>query len=108
MSLQPFSALMTEGQVIEKIKTVYDPEIPVDIYELGLVYDIDVREDGVVHIRMTLTSPMCPAAGQIPVEVEQKVRSIEGVRDVIVEIVWDPPWTPERMSESARLELGFW
>lgn len=104
---KPFSTLMIEGEVIEALHTVYDPEIPVDIYELGLIYDVEVHKDGMVHIRMTLTSPACPAAGQIPVEVEEKVRAINGVTDVLVEIVWDPPWTPERMSEAAKLELGF-
>lgn len=108
MTLKPFSSLMIEGEVIEKIKTVYDPEIPVDVYELGLIYDIEVHEGGRVHVSMTLTSPMCPAAGQIPVEVEEKVRAIDGVSDVTVDIVWEPPWSPERMSEAARLELGFW
>ncbi len=108
MSLKPFSALMTEGQVIERIKTVFDPEIPVDIYELGLIYNIDVRDDGVVRVEMTLTSPMCPVADHIPVEVKEKVMAIEGVEDVIVDLVWEPPWSVERMSEAARLELGFW
>jgi FeS assembly SUF system protein len=98
---------MIEGEVIEALRTVYDPEIPVDIYELGLIYDINVEPSGVVHVTMTLTSPACPAAGMIPIEVEEKIRAINGVTDVDVDIVWEPPWTPERMSEAARLELGF-
>jgi FeS assembly SUF system protein len=93
--------------VIEALSTVYDPEIPVNIYELGLIYDLDVSADGQVKIAMTLTSPACPVAGSLPGEVEAKVRDIEGVTDVAVELVWDPPWTPDRMTEAARLELGF-
>jgi len=93
-------------QIVEQLKTVYDPEIPVDIYELGLIYDIDVSDEGEVHIRMTLTSPMCPAAEVLPPEVENKARSVEGVQNVHLDLVWDPPWSPEKMSESAKLELG--
>jgi FeS assembly SUF system protein len=91
--------------IVETLKTVYDPEIPVDIYELGLVYGIEVSPDGAVDIRMTLTSPGCPVAGSLPREVELKVASIEGVSGVRIDLVWDPPWTPDRMSEAARLEL---
>jgi FeS assembly SUF system protein len=93
--------------VIDVLRTVYDPEIPVDIYELGLVYDVQVREGGGVYIRMTLTSPMCPVAETLPPEVEAKARSVPGVREVEVDVVWDPPWSPAMMSEAARLELGF-
>jgi FeS assembly SUF system protein len=93
-------------KIIEQLKTVYDPEIPVDIYELGLIYEVAVDENGVAAIRMTLTSPMCPAAEQLPPEVESKARSVEGVSSVELDLVWDPPWTPDRMSEAARLELG--
>jgi FeS assembly SUF system protein len=93
--------------VVEALKTCYDPEIPVDIYELGLIYDISVDDAGRVEIRMTLTSPACPVAGSLPGEVEQKARGAEGVTEARVELVWDPPWTPERMSEAARVELGF-
>ena len=94
-------------QVVEVIKTVYDPEIPVNIFELGLIYKVDVNEaNNDVLIEMTLTSPNCPAAQSMPGEVEMKARSVDGVGDVIVEIVWDPPWTQEHMSEAARLELG--
>lgn len=95
-----------QEQVVEALKTVYDPEIPVNIYELGLIYNVEVNEARDVKIEMTLTSPNCPAAQSMPGEVEQKTRSIEGVGEVSVEVVWDPPWTPEHMSEAARLELG--
>ncbi len=93
--------------VVEALHTVYDPEIPVDIYELGLIYDIDVEASGVVTVKMTLTAPGCPSAQYLPVEVESKVKRVPGVSDVRVEVVWDPPWTPDRMSEAARLQLGF-
>ena len=92
--------------VVDVLRTVYDPEIPVDIYELGLVYDVDVEAGGSVSIRMTLTSPMCPVAESLPPEVEEKVRGVAGVSDVKIDLVWDPPWTPSMMSEAARLELG--
>lgn len=93
-------------KVIEVLKTVYDPEIPVDIYELGLVYEIHVDERARVRIVMTLTSPGCPVAGSMPHEIDYKVRMLEGVSDVQVDLVWDPPWTPDRMSEAARLTLN--
>lgn len=93
-------------RVIDRLRTVYDPEIPVDIYELGLIYDVTVDPGGKVGIRMTLTSPMCPAAEALPPEVETKAREVEGVTGVELELVWDPPWSPDRMSEAARLELG--
>jgi FeS assembly SUF system protein len=102
----PGSAEEIRERIIERLRTVYDPEIPVDIYELGLIYEVKVDEGGKVGIRMTLTSPMCPAAEQLPPEVETKARVVEGVTGVELELVWDPPWTPERMSEAARLELG--
>jgi FeS assembly SUF system protein len=92
--------------VIERLHSVYDPEIPVDIYELGLIYEVRVDEGGKVAIRMTLTSPMCPAAEALPPEVETKAREVPGVASVELELVWDPPWTPEKMSEAAKLELG--
>ena len=88
------------------IKTIYDPEIPVDIYELGLIYDVFVNEDTDVKILMTLTTPNCPVAETLPVEVEEKVKSLDMVNDVEVEITFDPPWTQELMSEEAKLELG--
>ncbi len=93
--------------VVDVLKTVYDPEIPVDIWELGLIYDLDVDEAGAVKIRMTLTSPMCPVAETLPPEVEAKARSVGGVSDVKLDLVWDPPWSPSMMSEAARLELNF-
>ena len=92
--------------VVETLRTVYDPEIPVDIYELGLVYNIDVSPEGKVDIRMTLTSPGCPVAESLPREVELKTASIEGVSEVRIDLVWEPPWTIDRMSEAARLELN--
>lgn len=103
----PLGGVLLEGEIVQQLCTVYDPEIPVNIYELGLIYDIAVGEDGVAKIEMTLTSPNCPAAQSLPAEVESKVRAIPGVKDVVLDIVWDPPWTPERMSEVAKLELGF-
>jgi FeS assembly SUF system protein len=100
---------MDEGirqRVIEELQTVYDPEIPVNIYELGLIYDVEVDDDGAARIRMTLTTPMCPAAEELPPEVETKARSVEGVTSVQLDLVWDPPWNPSMMSEAAKLELG--
>lgn len=94
-------------QIIAKLKTIYDPEIPVDIYELGLVYGIDIQEDQSVVITMTLTSPSCPVAESLPPEVEQKVASVEGVSTAKVNITWDPAWDKSMMSQEAMLELGF-
>ncbi len=91
-----------ENKVIEELQTCYDPEIPVNIYELGLIYNVEVNPAGAVHIRMTLTSPACPAAGSLPPEVQYKVQTIPGVTSARVEIVWDPPWDKNRMSEAAR------
>jgi FeS assembly SUF system protein len=93
-------------RIVEQLKTVYDPEIPVDIYELGLIYRVVVEEGGAATIRMTLTTPMCPAAEELPPEVETKARAVEGVSSVTLDLVWDPPWSPEMMTEAARLELG--
>jgi FeS assembly SUF system protein len=93
-------------RVVDALKTCYDPEIPVNIYELGLVYDLDVQPAGTVAIRMTLTSPACPVAGSLPGEVASKVRAVAGVTDVKVDLVWEPPWEMERMSEAAKLQLG--
>ncbi len=104
--MSPIEASVIEAQVIEALRTVYDPEIPVNIYEFGLIYDVNVDPDGSVHIQMTLTSPMCPAAQSIPVEVESKVQAIPGVSDVEVNVIWEPPWTMDRMSDEAKLELG--
>ena len=92
--------------VIAALKTVFDPEIPVNIYDLGLIYDVSINEMQHVHIQMTLTSPGCPVAQTFPGTVEQAVNQVEGVSDSNVELVWEPPWTQERMSEVARLELG--
>ena len=100
------STLVVEAQVIEAIQTCYDPEIPVNIYELGLIYDVQVDPSGAVAIRMTLTSPSCPSAEQLPVEVEEKVRAVPGVTSAKVDVVFDPPWEPSKMSEAARLQLG--
>ncbi|MEA5257671.1 DUF59 domain-containing protein [Arcicella aquatica] len=94
-------------EVIRALKGVYDPEIPVDVYELGLIYDIKVFPVNNIYILMTLTSPSCPSAEAIPVEIEQKIREIEGVTDVSVELTFDPPYSQDMMSESAKLELGF-
>ncbi|WP_420603379.1 SUF system Fe-S cluster assembly protein [Flagellimonas sp.] len=93
-------------KIVKVLKTIYDPEIPVDIYELGLIYDVFVNEDNDVKILMTLTSPNCPVAETLPVEVEEKVKSLDELKDVEVEITFDPPWTQELMSEEAKLELG--
>ena len=93
-------------EVIAMLREVYDPEIPVNIYELGLVYEVHVDESRGIRIVMTLTSPMCPVAEILPVEIETRAREIEGVRDVQIELIWDPPWDPGMMSEAARLELG--
>lgn len=106
MEGSPTKELMLEAQVIEALRSCYDPEIPVDIYELGLVYDVNVDAEGRVRIVMTLTSPACPAAQSLPAEVEAKVREIAGVTEVNVEVVWDPPWDPSKMSEAAKLQLG--
>ncbi len=95
-----------ECKAIDALQTCYDPEIPVNIYELGLIYDVRVSPSGEVHVVMTLTSPNCPAAGELPGEVEYKMRSIPGVTNARVEITFDPPWEPSRMSEAARLQLG--
>lgn len=94
-------------KVLAAIKTVYDPEIPVDIYELGLIYEINIYPVNNVYIQMTLTSPSCPSAEVIPGEVEQKIKAIEGVNDVKVEVTFDPPYSQDMMSEAAKLELGF-
>ncbi|UCF66397.1 MAG: SUF system Fe-S cluster assembly protein [Acidobacteriota bacterium] len=94
-------------QIVDALCSVYDPEIPVNIYSLGLIYDIDINDAHQVMIRMTLTSPACPVAGSLPGEVERKVAGVPGVASAHVELVWDPPWNPSLMSEEAKLELGF-
>jgi FeS assembly SUF system protein len=93
-------------QIVAVLRTCYDPEVPVNIYELGLIYGVDVTPAGAVMVRMTLTTPACPAAGSLPPEVERKVRKVPGVTDVKVDVVWDPPWTTDRMTEAAKLQLG--
>ena len=93
-------------RVIEAIRTVYDPEIPVNIWEVGLIYEVQVDEAGNARVLMTLTSPMCPVAESLPVEVSDRVAAVDGVESVAVEITWDPPWHPDMMSEAAKLELG--
>jgi FeS assembly SUF system protein len=93
-------------KIVQVLKSIYDPEIPVDIYELGLIYDVFVNEENDVKILMTLTSPNCPVAETLPVEVEEKVKSLDAVKDAVVEITFDPPWTQDLMSEEAKLELG--
>lgn len=100
-------ARMTDD-IIDALKTVYDPEIPVDIYELGLIYKVDIEDDRSVKIEMTLTAPGCPVAGEMPGWVENAVRAVEGVSDVKVSMVFDPPWTPDRMSEEAQVALGWY
>lgn len=94
--------------IVAALKTCYDPEIPVNIFEMGLIYTIEVTPAGAASVRMTLTSPMCPAAGSLPPEVQAKVKAVPGVTEAKVEVVWDPVWTPERMSEEARLQLGMY
>jgi FeS assembly SUF system protein len=95
-----------EKRVIAALKTCYDPEIPVNVYDLGLIYELKVEETGAVSVKMTLTAPNCPVAGSLPGEVERKVRAIEGVTDVHVELVWDPPWDRDRLSPAALVQLG--
>ena len=104
----PAQATALEPKVVAAIKTVYDPEIPVNIHDLGLIYDIIVSADRVVGVRMTLTAPNCPAAQWLPGQVEQKVKAVEGVADVVVDVVFDPPWTRDMMSDAAKLQLGLW
>jgi FeS assembly SUF system protein len=95
-----------ENGIVDALKTVFDPEIPVNIYELGLIYDVDIQEGGRVQVKMTLTSPGCPVAGSLPGEVKAKVESVPGVVSADIDLVWDPAWNPSMMSEAARLQLG--
>ena len=95
-----------QAVVVEVLKSIYDPEIPVDIYELGLIYGVDVSDEGDATITMTLTTPHCPVAESLPQEVELRAMSVPGIRDAVVNLVWDPPWDPSKMSDEARLELG--
>ena len=111
---QPESALPAEElsrmseDIVSALKTVYDPEIPADIYELGLIYKVDIKDDRTVDVDMTLTTPNCPAAAELPMMVENAVASVQGVGLVTVQVVWDPPWDPSRMSDEARLVLNMW
>ena len=103
----PKEAKPLKEQVEDVLRTIFDPEIPVNIYELGLIYELDADEsDGTVAVKMTLTSPMCPVAGSLPGEVEQKIKELPSVTDAKVELTWDPPWSQELLSEAARLQLG--
>ena len=104
--MESINCLVIEAQVIEALRTCFDPEIPVNIYELGLIYDVKVEPAGAVEVRMTLTSPHCPVAQSLPAEVEARIKEVPGVTDARVEVVWDPPWEPSRMSEAAKLQLG--
>jgi FeS assembly SUF system protein len=105
--VDPAETAALQPKIVEVLKTVYDPEIPVDIYELGLIYGIDVDAEHRVLVHMTLTSPACPSAQQIPSEVRYKIKALPEVKDAWVEIVWEPPWDKDRMSEAAKLQLGF-
>ncbi|MDE3178508.1 MAG: SUF system Fe-S cluster assembly protein [Acidobacteriota bacterium] len=100
--------IQLQDSVIDVLRTCYDPEIPVNIYELGLIYEIKVERSGAVYIRMTLTAPTCPVAGSLPPEVETKVKELPGVSGAKVDVVWDPPWDMSKMSEAAKLQLGMW
>ena len=102
----PLNSLKFQPQMVEAVSKVFDPEIPVNVYELGLVYNMDVDSGGNAYIRMTLTAPGCPSAQQIPLDVERRVREVAGLNDVRVEVVWDPPWTKDLMSDAAKLTLG--
>jgi FeS assembly SUF system protein len=104
--LEPGTPVAAEDQVIAALRTVFDPEIPVNIYDLGLIYDTTIHETGTMEIEMSLTAPGCPVAGEMPGEVARAVAALPGAGEVTVRLVWDPPWTPERMSEDARLALG--
>lgn len=102
----PLQTLTLQPALVEAVSKVFDPEIPVNIYELGLIYNLDVDSNRNVQVRMTLTAPACPAAQTLPIDVERRVREVPGVNEVKVSVVWDPPWTREKMSEAAKLSLG--
>ena len=104
--MESINELVIEAQVLDTLRTCFDPEIPVNIYDLGLVYEVTVEEGGAVTIVMTLTSPHCPAVQSLPAEIEQKVRGVAGVTEVKIDLVWEPPWDQSKMSEAARLQLG--
>ena len=105
---EPLNTLTLQPKLVEAVSKVFDPEIPVNIYELGLIYNLDVDANMNVQVRMTLTAPACPAAQTIPIDVERRVREVPGVNDVKVAVVWDPPWTRDKMSEAAKLTLGMY
>ncbi len=98
--------MLTQEQIIDALKTIYDPEIPVNIYDLGLIYRVELADDGMVEVDMTLTAPACPVAGSLPQEVGRVVDAVPEVKETVVKLVWDPPWSQERMSEEAQLQLG--
>ena len=104
--MESMNSLVIEAQVIEALRTIFDPEIPVNIYELGLIYDVKVEASGAVEIRMTLTSPHCPVAQSLPADVQAKVKEVPGFTEAKVDVVWEPPWDPAKMSEAAKLQLG--
>jgi FeS assembly SUF system protein len=104
--MESINQTIIEAQVVEALRTCFDPEIPVNIYEMGLIYDLKASSEGIVNIQMTLTSPNCPAVQSLPAEIEGKVRAVSGVTDVKIDLVWEPPWDPSKMSEAARLQLG--
>jgi FeS assembly SUF system protein len=104
--MESINETIIEAQAIEALRTCFDPEIPVNVYEMGLIYELKVSADGVVSIQMTLTSPHCPAVQSLPAEIEAKIRAVPGVTDVKIELIWEPPWDPSKMSEAARLQLG--
>jgi len=104
--MESMNSLVIEAQVIEALRTIFDPEIPVNIYELGLIYDVKVEPSGAVEIHMTLTSPHCPVAQSLPADVQAKVKEVPGVTEAKVDVVWEPPWDPAKMSEAAKLQLG--
>ncbi len=106
MEANPISKTLLENKVVETLMSCYDPEIPVNIYELGLVYGIEVNDAGEVNVKMTLTSPACPVAESLPPEIEGKIKAIPGVTAAKIEVIWEPPWTPEKMSEAAKLQLN--
>jgi FeS assembly SUF system protein len=107
-ALPPDELTRLTDEIVTALKTVYDPEIPADIYELGLIYKVDIDDDRVVNIDMTLTTPNCPSAAELPAQVENAVAGVPGVREAKVAIVWDPPWEPSRMSDEARTSLNMW
>jgi FeS assembly SUF system protein len=107
-ALPPEETERLSGEIVAALKTVFDPEIPADIYELGLIYKVDLKDDRAVDVMMTLTTPNCPAAGELPQMVENAIASVPGVGVVNVNLVWDPAWTPDRMSDEARLVLNMW